>query len=330
MSKFKKLSKDQLLKRELEAAQKDFEEQLRDQEEENDLLSDEEEEEEDDSDEEQTDQRYSKKTKIEAQDLSTWRNKQRVMTVCSRGTGMQYRHLMNDLRNLLPHSKKDVKLDDSDLHAVAELAEYQSCNNAIYFETTKKKDCFMYIGKVPDGPTAKFHISNVHTTAELKLTGNCLKGSRPLLLFDEAFEKATHLKIYKEIFIHTFGTPRLHKNSKPFIDHIICFFIQDNRIWFRNYQIHQREISKTKKEDELLEIGPQFVLTPVVIFRNSFSGKIIYSNPEYISPNALIQQKKDEKIEQYLRSKLEKQLTKEKKTFLQNLKEDDPFAHVFD
>ena len=37
---------------------------------------------------------------------------------------------------------------------------------------------------MPSGPSAKFLVENIHTLEELKLTGNCLKGSRPLLNFD--------------------------------------------------------------------------------------------------------------------------------------------------
>jgi ribosome biogenesis protein BRX1 len=35
---------------------------------------------------------------------------------------------------------------------------------------------------------------------EMKLTGNCLKGSRPLLVFDPAFDSAPHLSVLKGLF----------------------------------------------------------------------------------------------------------------------------------
>jgi ribosome biogenesis protein BRX1 len=39
--------------------------------------------------------------------------------------------------------------------------------------------------------------------AELKMTGNCLKGSRPLLSFDQSFntEDNTHYAVLKELFV---------------------------------------------------------------------------------------------------------------------------------
>lgn len=36
---------------------------------------------------------------------------------------------------------------------------------------------------------------------ELKLTGNCLKGSRPLLSFDESFDASPQYSLLKELFI---------------------------------------------------------------------------------------------------------------------------------
>jgi len=34
-----------------------------------------------------------------------------------------------------------------------------------------------------------------------------------------------------------------------------------------------------------VEIGPRFVLTPIVIQEGSFGGPIIYENKEFVSPN---------------------------------------------
>jgi ribosome biogenesis protein BRX1 len=75
--------------------------------------------------------------------------------------------------------------------------------------------------------------------SELKLSGNCLRYSRPFLSFDGAFEdaKQPHLQLAKELLSHVFNTPKNHPKSKPFIDHVISFTYCDGRIWFRNYQI---------------------------------------------------------------------------------------------
>jgi ribosome biogenesis protein BRX1 len=46
----------------------------------------------------------------------------------------------------------------------------------------------MWVSKSPAGPSFKFHVQNISTTDELKLSGNCLKHGRPLLSFDGSFD----------------------------------------------------------------------------------------------------------------------------------------------
>jgi ribosome biogenesis protein BRX1 len=129
---------------------------------------------------------------------NNYTNKQRVLILSSRGITARYRHLMEDLKKLIPHHKKDNKLDSKgDIHVVNEIAELKSCNQVLYLETKKNQDLYMYLGKTPLGPSVKFHVTNVHTMDELKLTGNCMIGSRPLLNFDASFDTQPHLQLLK-------------------------------------------------------------------------------------------------------------------------------------
>ncbi|XP_048449712.1 ribosome biogenesis protein BRX1 homolog [Rhincodon typus] len=208
-----------------------------------------------------------------------WKNKERVLIFSSRGISYRARHLMQDLRTLMPHSKPDTKMDRKDkLFVVNEICEMKNCNKCLYFEAKKKQDLYMWISNVPHGPSAKFLVQNIHTLDELKLTGNCLKGSRPLLSFDPTFDKEPHYRLLKELFIQVFSTPRYHPKSQPFVDHIFTFTITDNRVWFRNYQI-------IEEDGALVEIGPRFVLNLIKIFQGSFGGPTLYENPTYQSPN---------------------------------------------
>lgn len=207
-----------------------------------------------------------------------WVNKQRTLLICSRGINAQGRYLMIDINNLLPHSKKEVitikssrninsnqnKIEKVEIKdQVNELCTLSGCNNVLYFECRKKRDLYLWLSKFPNGPSTKFHVENsiykiyffyhsiVHTSEELRMTGNCLKGSRPLLSFDavnvlletkiltfqQEFDDKPHFKLVKELLIQTFGTPNMHPKSKPFYDHIFAFSVVDNRIWFRNYQV---------------------------------------------------------------------------------------------
>lgn len=232
------------------------------------------------------------------------KNKQKVLILSSRGITFRQRHLLKDVASLLPHCRKDAKLDTkSKLYQLNELAEMYNCNNVLFFEARKAKDLYLWMSKAPNGPTVKMHMQNLHTMEELNFTGNCLKGSRPILSFDASFDIEPHLRIIKELFLHIFGVPKGSRKSKPFIDHVMGFTLADNKIWIRNYQINETESSnkiepetenKTKKmkidrsiepEISLVEIGPRFVLTPIVIQEGSFGGPIIYQNKRFISPN---------------------------------------------
>ncbi|KAH8781833.1 Brix domain-containing protein [Hyaloscypha finlandica] len=234
------------------------------------------------------------------------KNKQRVLILSSRGITYRHRHLLNDIASLLPHSRKDAKLDTkSKLYQLNELAELYNCNNVFFFEARKGKDLYLWMSKAPNGPTVKMHMQNLHTMEELHFTGNCLKGSRPILSFDASFDKEPHLRVIKELFLHIFGVPKGARKAKPFIDHVMGFTLADGKIWIRNYQINETEPSKAASLDpakaapkekgkggkgretevSLVEIGPRFVLTPIVIQEGSFGGPIIYENKEFVSPN---------------------------------------------
>ncbi|XP_045158339.1 ribosome biogenesis protein BRX1 homolog [Mercenaria mercenaria] len=208
-----------------------------------------------------------------------WTNKQRVLIFSSRGISHRARHLMIDLRTMMPHSKSESKMDRKDkLFVINEVCEMKNCNKCIFFEAKKKMDLYMWASNCPRGPSVKFLVENVHTMSELKMTGNCLKGSRPLLSFDKAFDEEPHWSLMKELFTQIFGTPNHHPKSQPFFDHVFTFSISDNRIWFRNYQI-------LEEDGSLAEIGPRFVLNPIRIFEGSFGGATLYQNPKYVSPN---------------------------------------------
>ncbi|GFN80131.1 ribosome biogenesis protein brx1 homolog, partial [Plakobranchus ocellatus] len=208
-----------------------------------------------------------------------WTNKQRSLIFSSRGISYRTRHLMLDLRTLMPHSKAEPKMDRKDtLFVINEVCEMKNCNKCLYFEGKKKQDVYLWASNIPKGPSAKFLVENIHTMSELKLTGNCLRGSRPLLSFDKNFDSEPHWQLLKELFIQIFGTPNHHPKSQPFTDHIFTFSIEDNRIWFRNYQI-------LEEDGSLAEIGPRFVLNPIRVFAGSFGGATLYQNPHYISPN---------------------------------------------
>jgi ribosome biogenesis protein BRX1 len=223
-----------------------------------------------------------------------WKNKQRVLFVASRGISNQQRILMNNIISLVPHSKKECKIERKvAIEDLNEICYNHSCSNCLYFEN-KKREFVLWVFKSPEGPSLKFQINNIHTLDEPKMMGNCLKYSRPILSFDSSFNHdMPHLDLIKEIFTHVFNVPRYHPKSKPFHDHVVNFYSVQDNIYFRNYQI-LNELKETFKATDdtsklqLVEIGPRFSLKLIKIFDGVLGGKCLYTNPSYVPPSLIL------------------------------------------
>jgi ribosome biogenesis protein BRX1 len=149
---------------------------------------------------------------------------------------------------------------------------------------------------------------------ELGFGGNCLKGGRGLVAFDKSFEDAEfaggqeHKGLVRELLRGVFCVPQKGvRGMKPFVDRITGIFGLDGKIWIRVYEI--REVDKkgeeagdrAAKEVSLVEIGPRFVLTPIVILEGSFGGPVIYENKEFVSPNQIRSEVRLKKASKYAR-----------------------------
>ncbi|KAI0283082.1 Brix domain-containing protein [Russula aff. rugulosa BPL654] len=239
------------------------------------------------------------------------RNKQRVLLLSSRGITHRMRHLMNDLETLLPHVKKDSKLDSKNhLNLLPELADLHSCNNTLYFEARRHEDLYLWAAKTPNGPSIKLHVQNVHTMDELKMTGIETEWGR----------------LTKELFTHIFGVPPQARRAKPFIDHVLTFSLLDSKIWFRNFQIVEKDPLQPHGPPEmsLVEIGPRFVLTPIRIFEGAFGGATVFANPEFVPPSLVRSARRKDKGERYKERKLAQQEQGIRRT--ERKREEDPLA----
>ena len=255
-----------------------------------------------------------------------WINKTRTLIVASRGVSHQERHLVNDLINLIPNSKKECKIErDIAAEELNNICYMHSCKFCIYFEH-RKRELVMWLFKSPGGPLAKFSVTNIHALNEIKLMGNCIKYSRPLLSFDKSFDEQEHLKLIKEMFIQTFNSPKGHPKTKPFYDHQICFYNIDNQIFIRVYQILneiKEKFTNVDKEDkiQLLEIGPRFSLNLIRIFSDSLGGKTLYMNKNYIAPGVLIKRKIDNFKKRKIKEQSEKIDLQNKLDNIQDIKQ---------
>merc|ERR1711943_161400 len=98
--------------------------------------------------------------------------------------------------------------------------------------------------------------------SDLSFTGNHVKGSRPVLSFQQIFNTKPHLQLFKELLKQVFNIPKNYK-SKPFFDHVLSFSLCDGKIWIRNYQV---VIPPSKQNLDALclnEVGPRFSLQPI-------------------------------------------------------------------
>jgi ribosome biogenesis protein BRX1 len=205
----------------------------------------------------------------------------------------------------------------------------------MYFEPRKGADMYLWIGKFPHGPCAKFQIQGVNASTELKMTGNCLKGSRPVLSFDKAFTpsendflKNKHLVLIKELMSCVFNTPRYHPKCKPFVDHVYSFKNFGDRIWFRNYQIMNENDEKFTEKDQLegmnlVEIGPRFGLIPIKILAGCFTGDTVWQNGKYITPAKI----RSKKFGRYMKKRVQKE--NRRKVLEENQLEETPLDRLY-
>lgn len=250
-----------------------------------------------------------------------WVNKQRVLVLCARGINHRDRHLMKDLKTLMPHHRSEPKMERwKTLSVVNEMCEIKHCNKVVLFEGRRKRDLYMWLANVGQGPSVKFLIENINTMGEMKLTGNCLRGSRPVLSFDQNFTKHPHLAVIKELLTQIFGVPNHHPKSQPFVDRVVSFTYLDNRIWYRHFQI-------LSEDGGLAEVGPRFVMNPIKIFEGSFTGDPIWENPNYQSPakhRQLLRKAAKDKYLNKQQQKVEQEVNAPKVTH-----DFDPHAEVF-
>lgn len=79
----------------------------------------------------------------------------------SRGISHRDRHLMDDIKKLMPHHRPESKIERSKTLAVInEMCEMKNCNKAILFEGRSSRDLYMWVANSPNGPSAKFLVEN--------------------------------------------------------------------------------------------------------------------------------------------------------------------------
>lgn len=246
-------------------------------------------------------------------------NVQKLLVVGSRSMNQKERHLLNDLTNIMAHGRPHPKLEArNDVGTqIQDLCALHNCNGSVYLESRKGDTGYLWFAQAPEGPSMKMQLFNVHTADELRMVGNCLKYSRPLLHFDAEFETVPHLRIARALLTSTFNIPRYHARSKPFVDHILCFFVLEGKIYFRHYQILEGAAASAASSAAatsivtsgsatgggssgrfgLTEIGPRFVLDPQVLLKGCVRGQVVWKSETAIAPTVQRRNRKERALE---------------------------------
>ncbi|ELP88212.1 brix domain containing protein, putative [Entamoeba invadens IP1] len=209
----------------------------------------------------------------------------RCLLFGSRGIKAKERYMMADLFGLLPHAKKEAKYDDlRNLKNIASICSDRNCDTCVFIEDRNPDLTYIWMTLAPNGPSLKFFVESSTLMTDLKLSGNCLKGSRPILSFGNEFTQTKEGQVMKEVMSKIFNVQQGYPKSKPFIDHVMQFSIVDDRIWIRNYQIAEQE---GKDKLSLVEIGPRLCLRLIKILMGCFQGATAYVNESFVSPKTI-------------------------------------------
>lgn len=193
----------------------------------------------------------------------------------SRGIGPTCRKFINELSALLPHSKKESKYEckGRNLGGLLEICELSNCEYCVYVLDAKEKS-FLWVSSV-GGPSIKYEIHFAEGSDGQGFDGNCSKFSRPLLLFSPFFWKNQEGNMHRTILSKVFGSPMNHRKIRPYFDRLFYFINTDHGIIFRNFEV--------SNDFSVREIGPRFVLTPILIQGGPFSGPLLWKSSEIFS-----------------------------------------------
>lgn len=221
-------------------------------------------------------------------------NRQKCLVLGGRNMSSKDRHLLRDLIGLMPHAREHAKMGRTNRLGddLVEISSLHQCNSVMFLEPHRNDVTYVWIAQSPNGPSIKFQLTNVHTADEMRMAGNCLKYSRPLLHFDRDFETQPHLRVVRSLLHMAFNTPRYHPKSKPFVDRVMSFFWLDGHIWVRNYQIVPGQ-----QKPSLMEIGPRFTLEPVLILNGCCKGSVLWRSDAAKAPTEQRRTRKMRRLE---------------------------------
>lgn len=197
--------------------------------------------------------------------------------VCARkGVASSLRFFMKEFFNFMPNIQQAPKFGGNDRVELNSIADKSGCDTIMLFETIDNKP-FLWVSIAQEGPTICFSLETMHTCEDVNGNGKCTKFSSPILVFDSHFDEKPEYGICKELLTRALRVPYGTKKMKEHVDTVLSFFILQNHIYFRRYQIDYQEPIK------VFETGPQFCLEPIFIMGGSFCGQKIWQNQKILA-----------------------------------------------
>ena len=249
------------------------------------------------------------------------------MLLHTRGMIHQHAQVFENLRDLIPHAKREQAMNAKDFVVLDQIAADRFCDTIGVFETRHKRvssECYFWIATCPSGPSINFYVRDAQSIENLRLIGNSLKGSRPILQFDPRFNDGGVMEIAKWSLQRLFSVPFEDPHSKPFVDRTMSFIIEEGFIIMRHYQIQWGE---NGEETELAEIGPRVVLEPNYVLAGAFKGHKIWTNKEFVSPYKELKAERRKRAEMRNKAREKQAEREEKKMNLPTI--EDPNAGLF-
>lgn len=248
----------------------------------------------------------------------------------NRGMARQHAQVFDNIQDCIPHAKHENSMNKKHYHELEEIAEDRRCDTVGMIETCHKRqnenEAYFWIAACPSGPSINFYIHDAQSIENLRLIGNVMKGSRPILQFDPKFDDGGIFELAKLSLQRLFSVPYQDPHSKPFVDRTMMFTIDDKGlIIIRHYQIHWSDVDS---ETDLAEVGPRITLEPNYVLAGVFKGHKIWKNEKFKSPYArrLEEKREEARREGELRDK--KAIKEEKRMSLPEV-DDDPNRDLF-
>lgn len=208
------------------------------------------------------------------------RDDEQLRVHLQKGATPRQRHLVRDFARVLPNAQLGAKIDARATLDSVQDACYARDNGmaAVFLRAPFEDEMTLWLARVPDGPSARFHVVNLHTVAELNFQYTVRRVRQPCLLsFDGSFEGAPHLRLIKELLRGLFAGPGGQPGAGGRFSSVISFCHVDEQIWVRAYDLHaEGEGAGDDGELSLRERGPRLVLIPQSVITSVVRGATIW------------------------------------------------------